>query len=120
MLGVCLDSVAAIQQAMIGRCTIYPLLLGGEAKFSLMALDHQAHQAGWAYGREALELGAALAALPCDALAEPDTAAYAARRALACLPERSVFTAVAACRKSLQAALAAAERLCPSKTSAAS
>lgn len=79
MLGVCLDSVALIQQAMAGRCTIFPLLLGGEAKFSLLALYRQAAAEGWSYAPEARQLAAALAALPCDALQEPATAADAAR-----------------------------------------
>lgn len=79
MLGVCLDSVALIQQAMAGRCTIFPLLLGGEAKFTLLALYRQAADEGWAYAEEARELAAALGALPCDALQEPASAAGAAR-----------------------------------------
>lgn len=111
--GVCLDSAAAVQQALLGRTTIFPLLLGGEAKFALMSVYAAAEQAGWAYAEEAAALRAALAALPCDALQEPATAADAARRALATLPERSTFTAVAACRRTLEAALRAAERLCP-------
>ncbi|PRW44238.1 Arginine repressor [Chlorella sorokiniana] len=115
MLGVCLDSVALIQQAMAGCCTIFPLLLGGEAKFSLLALYRQAAEEGWVYAAEARQLAAALGALPCDALQEPATAADAARRALACLPQRSVFSAVESCRQTLQAALAAAEQLCPPK-----
>lgn len=115
--GVCLDSVALIQQALLGRCTLYPLLLGGEAKFSLMQLycQAQAVQGGstWQYAAEAAELGAALAALPCDAIQEPRTAADAVRRALACLPQRSVFAAVAVCRRGLEASLKAAQQLCP-------
>ena len=84
MLGVCLDSVALIQQAMAGRCTIFPLLLGGEAKFSLLALYRQAAEEGWAYAAEARQLAAALGALPCDALQEPASAADAARWAGRC------------------------------------
>ena len=53
-----------------------------------------------------------LAALPCDAIQEPRTAAGAAARALACLPATSPFAAVASCRQSLQAALAVAQELC--------
>lgn len=111
--GVCLDSAAVLQQALLGRTTIFPLLLGGEAKFALMSVYAAAEQAGWAYADEAAALRAALAALPCDALQEPRTAAGAARRALATMPERSAFTAVAKCRRTLELALAAAERLCP-------
>lgn len=112
-LGVCLDSVAVLQQAMLGRTTIFPLLLGGEAKMALISLYHEAQQEGWSYTSECSALRQALAALPCDALQEPASAAAAARRALGCLPKQSVFTAVAECRRSLDAALAAAERLCP-------
>lgn len=38
---------------------------------------------------------------------------FGRRRALACLPQRSVFSAVESCRHTLEAALAAAEQLCP-------
>ncbi len=113
-VGVCVDSVAAIQQAMCGTCTLFPLVLGGEAKLSLMSLYKAAREQGWEYGEEAASLQAALAALPCDAIQSPCSAAGAARRALACLPHSSVFAGVAACREMLQAALAAAEELCPS------
>ena len=111
-MGVCLDSVAAIQQAACGRCTLFPLVLGGEAKLSLMALYRSARLAGWQYGEEAAALQAALAELPCDAIQEPRSAAGAAKRALACLPATSPFAAVASCRQSLQAALAVADELC--------
>lgn len=111
LLGVCLDSVAAVQQAVAGECTLYPLLLGGAAKAGLISLYQEAAAAGWAYADEACALAAALAALPCDALPEPAAAAGAARRALACLPERSVFAAAGPCRRRLQEALAAAEAL---------
>lgn len=53
----------------------------------------------------------ALAQLPCDAIQEPTAAAGAARRALASLPSRSPFAAVAPCRRMLEAALRAAEEL---------
>lgn len=134
-IGVCVDSVAAIQQAMLGSCTLFPLLLGGEAKSGLMSLYRDAQQpqqqhgeqqldggeqqqggkaaARWEYSDEAAALQAALAALPFDAIQEPTTAVNACRRALACLPERSPFAAVAMCRRSLQAALREATALCP-------
>lgn len=113
LLGVCLDSVAAVQQAAAGVCTLYPLLLGGAAKAGLVALYRQAAAAGWVYAQEAEALAAALTALPCDALPEPAAAACAARRALACLPAKSLFVRVGACRKGLEAALAAAQELVP-------
>jgi hypothetical protein len=36
-LGVCIDSVAAIQQCLTGSCTLYPLILGGDAKMGLLS-----------------------------------------------------------------------------------
>jgi hypothetical protein len=36
-LGVCIDSVAAIQQSISGKCTLYPLILGGDAKMGLLS-----------------------------------------------------------------------------------
>ncbi|PSC75904.1 arginine repressor [Micractinium conductrix] len=117
-LGVCLDSAAALQQATTGRCTLFPLLLGGEAKASLMDAYRQASSKGrqqqeqqWEYASEAAALQAALGTLPCDTQQEPRTAADAARRALACLPEDSPFAALAECRRGLRAALAAAGEL---------
>ena len=32
VLGVCTDSVASVQQALTGACTLFPLVLGGAAK----------------------------------------------------------------------------------------
>lgn len=46
-------------------------------------------------------------------LSPPNLLPLPCRRALACLPQRSVFSAVDSCRQTLQAALAAAEQLCP-------
>lgn len=115
-LGVCLDSAAAIQQAFAGTCTLYPLVLGGDAKAALMALYAEAAAGGtWSHAAEAAALQRALARLPCDAVVEPAAAAAAARRALACLPASSPFAAVSGCRAELAAALAAAEELCPSQ-----
>lgn len=108
---MCVDSVAAVQAALTGGSTLYPLVLGGDAKMGLMALYSAAAGCGWRYGREAGVLLRALASLPCDAIQEPRDAACAARRALACLPARSVFAGVAPCRAALEAALAAAEGL---------
>eukprot|EP00887_Chlorella_sp_A99_P003631 scaffold7.g3631.t1 len=113
-LGVCLDSAAVIQQAMAGTCTLYPLILGGDAKCGLMAAYLEAAAGGgWAYAADARALATALADLPCDAIQEPCAAACAARRALACLPRDSVFAAVGRCRAGLEAALAEALALCP-------
>ncbi len=117
-LGVCIDSAAAIQQSVAGRCTLYPLVLGGDAKLGLMALYRDAARGSTAggtstfkYAKEASTLLRALAALPCDALQEPGQAAGAARRALACLPRESVFAAVGGCRAALEAAVESSEEL---------
>ena len=67
---------------------------------------------GWEYAAESAALRRAVAALPTDATQEPRAAADAARRALASLPERSVFAGVAVCRDALIAARRAAVQLC--------
>ena len=116
-LGVCIDSVAAVQQVLTGTCTLYPLILGGEAKIGLLTcykwVQKKAAAGGtdgkWKYDEEARKLRDALNALPCDGIVEPGVAAATARRALACLPQRSVFAAVKRCRESLEAAIKAAE-----------
>jgi hypothetical protein len=116
-LGACTDSAAALQQALIGRTTLFPLILGGTAKLGLIALYRAAAAVPpdggprWQYAWEAVALASALGVLPCDAFIEPATAAGAAQRALACLPERSVFAAADTCRAALKAALKAAEEL---------
>ncbi|KAI8472352.1 MAG: hypothetical protein J3K34DRAFT_392383 [Monoraphidium minutum] len=57
-LGVCIDSAAAVQQALTGRCSLFPLVLGGEAKMGLMAAYHTA-AGGVAAGAPAAGGGAA-------------------------------------------------------------
>jgi len=76
-----------------------------------MALYRDAARTNWRYAPEAAALLRALALLPCDALQEPGNATAAARRALACLPRESVFSAVGPCRKGLQLAIECAEEL---------
>ena len=90
-----------------------PLLVQQKQQF-----QQQQQPPVWEYAAEAAALQAALADLPCDAIQEPRRAAGAARRALACLPERSVFTAVGRCRAQLQAALIATKELCPARSGA--
>lgn len=113
-LGVCIDSVAAIQKAMTGDCTLYPLILGGDAKMRLLhwyrslqqsAKDIKAGQGySWEYDAEASMLRSAIASLPCDGIIEPGQIGPTVRRALACLPSRSIFLGVEKCRQSLEAA----------------
>ncbi|KAG7667067.1 hypothetical protein KSW81_000810 [Nannochloris sp. 'desiccata'] len=116
-LGVCIDSVAAIQQCITGKCTLYPLILGGDAKMGLLSCYKHIRDLGrknikvnnkWKYDSEADALISALLALPCDGIVDPKRAAETAQRALSCLPERSVFAGVQECKKSLQAAIRAA------------
>lgn len=65
----------------------------------------------WEYDAEATALRKALLALPCDGVVDPGQAAGTARRALASLPERSVFASVKRCRAALLAAVSTAERI---------
>jgi len=117
-LGVCIDSVAAIQQCISGKCTLYPLILGGDAKMGLLSCYKFIRNLGkrnnkmnntWKYDAEAEALVSALLELPCDGIVDPARAAQTAQRALSCLPERSVFAGVEECKKSLQAAIKAAD-----------
>lgn len=115
-LGVCIDSVAVIQQALANECTMYPLLLGGTAKMMLLnayeSIQKKASKAGsaWEFHKEAELLRTAMIRLPCDGIVEPSAALGTARRALACLPKKSVFKAVKKCKVELEEALATAER----------
>jgi hypothetical protein len=121
-LGVCIDSVAAIQQCISGKCTLYPLILGGDAKMGLLSFYKHIRELGkkhkttnsfsanaWSYDAEADALVSALITLPCDGIVEPSRAAATAQRALNCLPERSVFAGMKECKESLRAAIRAAE-----------
>lgn len=111
-LGVCVDSVAAIQHALFGECTLYPLLLGGEAKMRLLDVYHRiqllgarTNRAGWNYNTELEMLKKSIMVLPCDGIVEPHAVTSTVKRALHSLPERSVFKAVQKCRESMQRAI---------------
>ena len=117
-LGVCIDSVAAVEVAMTGGCTLYPLILGGDAKMGLLRAYKKIEKlharengaAGeWEYIEESRALQRGLLALPCDGIVEPGLAAATAKRALACLPKRSVFAGVERSRRALERALEVAE-----------
>ena len=117
-LGVCIDSVAAIQQCISGTCTLYPLILGGDAKMGLLSCYKHIRELGrkkenssekWKYDAEAEALVNALLQLPCDGIVDPSIAAATAQRALNCLPERSVFAGMKECKASLKAAIKSAE-----------
>lgn len=103
-MGVCLDSVALLQQAITGRCTLYPLFLGGVAKTSLLDGYSKFEKEKSEYSRESQILRSSLQYLPCDILVEPRNAVDTAERALASLPQQSIFLSVESCKKDLKLA----------------
>ena len=78
--------------------------------FSICLLCLSMLTIGWKYNKDAESLKKAVLALPCDGIVEPQHVVSTAQRALACLPEKSIFKAVKTCRKELQAAIQFAER----------
>lgn len=110
-MGVCLDSVATLQHALTGTCSIYPLFLGGAAK--MYALDGYAifGKDNQEYAKESHALLHSLKQLPCDILVEPANVIDTAQRAIASLPQRSIFAVVESCKHDLQDALDFARRL---------
>ena len=111
-LGVCLDSVAAIQQALTGECTLYPLFLGGAAKMSVLDMYRRLREEikartghEWEYSGESIALSKAVSELPCDILTEPTDAAATAQRALHSLPERSIFASLRECKRELESVI---------------
>lgn len=129
-LGVCCDSAAVIQKALTGTCTLYPLLLGGDAKLGLVNVYDSIQRetslgsrivrstsdkmgSRWEYDEEAWSLRKAIVDLACDAVVDPLRAADTARRAIASLPKprQSVFAAAEECRKGLESAAELADRL---------
>lgn len=110
-MGVCLDSVALLQHALTGSCTMYPLFLGGAGKTSLLDgyLEFGKDRAD--YSSEARILRTSLRQLPCDIVVEPSNAVDTADRALASLPPRSIFASVDSCKKDLRRAKEFATRV---------
>jgi hypothetical protein len=111
-LGVCLDSVAAIQQALTGECTLYPLFLGGAAKMSVLDMYRRLREEvkartghEWEYSGESIVLSKAIRELPCDILTEPTDVAATAQRALHSLPERSIFVSLRECKTELESVI---------------
>ena len=92
-LGFCIDSSALLQQAMEGRCQLFPVLIGGIWRERLLrrsAQLMQTHAAG-----EGLErYQQALQQLPHDASLHGDAARAAHQRLLACQPLSSPFALV--------------------------
>jgi len=109
-LGFCLDTTALLQQAMQGRCDLFPLLLGGlwrerlemdarELAGSIEAsLGQQAKSASGPWlplHQDALEsYRRAMAELPLDLAPQGSACDQAWRRLLACLPPQSPFLLV--------------------------
>jgi hypothetical protein len=110
-MGVCLDSIAVLQQALTGSCTMYPLFLGGAAKMNLLDGYRMFQDYTCEYDKETKLLMRSLISLPCDLLVEPRDAAKTARRALAALPEKSIFKSLADCKRDLHAVIELAERV---------
>lgn len=100
-MGVCLDSVALLQHALTGTCTMYPLFLGGAGKTSLLDGYMEFEKQQPDYGEECAILRESLRQLPCDILVEPGHAVDAANRALASLPRSSIFASAESCKKDL-------------------
>lgn len=91
-LGFCIDSSALLQQAMEGRCQLFPVLLGGIWRERLLRragqLPPQACGASLERYRQALEQ------LPHDASLHSEAAREARQRLIACQPLNSPFALV--------------------------
>ena len=86
-LGFCIDTTALLQQAMSGRCDLFPVLLSGIWRERLLL---QARRLGVEHERYA----AALMALPLDLSHHGPDAGDAWRRLRACQPGNSPFRLV--------------------------
>ena len=130
-LGVCADSVAAIQQAVADTCSLYPLVLGGESKMRILESYRDLQILGrifassssassnpdalnengkWKYSADIKSLKQAILILPCDGIVEPKDVISTANRAIACLPTKCIFKAVEHCRRELMLAIEMAEQ----------
>lgn len=96
-LGLCIDSAALLQQALEGRCQVFPVLLGGiwrerllrrcQSVLATAPLGEGQRQALEGYER-------ALGALPYDGFLQGAGAAQALERLRACQPSSSPFVVV--------------------------
>ncbi|KAA8495476.1 hypothetical protein FVE85_1631 [Porphyridium purpureum] len=109
VLGTCVDSVAWVQQALLGSTSMFPLMLHGKFKTQILlglqrlsvALRTQQRDEKTTLSLDvsALEvslksLETALAELPCDISVEPLDVADACQRILATMPAESPFATV--------------------------
>lgn len=90
-LGFCIDSSALLQQAMEGRCQLFPVLLGGIWRERLMRRSRGLQ----GLNTEILECyQRALVELPHDGQLQGEAAFSARKRLLACQPSSSPFVLV--------------------------
>ncbi len=90
-LGFCIDSSALLQQAMEGRCQLFPVLIGGIWRERLL---RRASQLTPADGDNLERYRLALEQLPHDASLHGEAAAAARQRLIACQPLNSPFALV--------------------------
>lgn len=108
-MGVCLDSVALLQQSLTGTCSMYPLFLDGAAKMYLVQGYRIFEKENAMYREDAIALRESLIELPSDIIVPPDKVSSTARRALQSLPEKSVFQCLESCKSQLRDAIALSE-----------
>uniref|UniRef100_A0A7S1T2K1 Uncharacterized protein n=1 Tax=Tetraselmis chuii TaxID=63592 RepID=A0A7S1T2K1_9CHLO len=99
-----MDSVAAVQAALTGATTLFPLILCGHVKGRVMLLYKElerefgaAGKANLASAAAALRLG--MSSLPTDVVHQPRDTDAICNRLLAMLPTRSPFALVADCER---------------------
>jgi hypothetical protein len=90
-LGFCIDSSALLQQAMEGRCQLFPVLIGGIWRERLL---QRAGQLTPADGANLERYRLALEQLPHDASLHGEGAEAARQRLIACQPLNSPFALV--------------------------
>ncbi|MEB3332289.1 MAG: hypothetical protein VKI83_07360, partial [Synechococcaceae cyanobacterium] len=95
-LGFCIDTTALLQQAMEGRCDLFPLLLSGIWRQRLLDETQRCSPRSEQARRRYLE---ALERLPLDLSHHGASRADAWRRLQACQPISSPFTLVRQCRE---------------------
>ena len=106
-LGFCIDSSALIQQAMEGRCQLFPVLLGGIWRERLQRRAAHLAADGALPAAHALALEryrSALTALPLDVSSHGSSTAGAHQRLLACQPRTSPFLLIQRLHQQLQPA----------------
>ncbi|MFO0057486.1 MAG: hypothetical protein ACK55B_06655 [Cyanobacteriota bacterium] len=98
-LGLCIDSAALLQQALEGRCQVFPVLLGGIWRERLLKRSQRVLATaplGEGQRRTLEGYQRALGALPYDGFLQGAGAAQALERLRACQPSSSPFVLVGA------------------------